>query len=166
VAATSRATVALAGERGLPLLLGMHADDDEKAQALAQWGEHAGGTAPDGDGHVAVGIAHVADTRAEAQRTVRDALPRWLRPGLAGYVRADGAPRPPRDVDAYTDLLCRLHPVGTAEDACERLEATRARTGVERMALMVQTTDDTGRTTATVTALAEAFSSRAVPATG
>jgi len=166
VAATSRATVALAGERRLPLLLGMHADDDEKADAVAHWEEHAGGVVPDGAGHVAVGIAHVADTRAEAQRTVRGALPRWLRPGLDGYVRADGAPRPPRDVEAYTDLLCRLHPVGTVEDARERLEATRARTGVERIALLVQTTDDPGRTTATVTALAEAVSSRAVPATG
>ncbi|WP_328305775.1 LLM class flavin-dependent oxidoreductase [Actinomycetospora sp. NBC_00405] len=166
VAATSPATVAVAGTRRLPLLLGMHAGDDEKAAALAHWTEHAGTADPDPAEHVAVGIAHVADTRVEAQRAVREALPRWLRPGLAGYVRADGAPRTPTDVDAYTDLLCRLHAVGTVDDARERLETTRARTGIDRMALMVQTTGDPGRTTETVTALGELLGSRAAPATG
>jgi alkanesulfonate monooxygenase SsuD/methylene tetrahydromethanopterin reductase-like flavin-dependent oxidoreductase (luciferase family) len=171
VAATSPATVAVAGARRLPLLLGMHAGDDEKAAALAHWEEQADtadpDTAePDRAGHVAVGITHVADTRAEAQQAVRDALPRWLRPGLAGYVRADGTPRPPTDVDAYTDLLCHLHAVGTVDDVRDRLEETRARTGVDRMALMVQTTGDPGRATETVTALGELLSSRAAPATG
>lgn len=166
VAATSPATVALAGSRGLPLLLGMHAGLDEKADAVAGWAEQASGSVTD---HVSVGIAHVADTRTAAQTTVRAALPRWLRPGLAGYVRADGAPCTPRDADEYTDSLCRLHAVGTVEDLREYLETTRERAGVDRVALMVQTTDDPGHTTATVAALGELreeLSSRVAPATG
>jgi alkanesulfonate monooxygenase SsuD/methylene tetrahydromethanopterin reductase-like flavin-dependent oxidoreductase (luciferase family) len=150
VAATSDATVDLAADRGLPLLLGMHADDAERAAMVRRWSDRAG---PAGD-HVAVGIAHVADTRADAVREVREALPTWLGPGLAGHVRADGAPRTLRDPVAYTDLLCRLHPVGSVDDVAARLAETAAATGVEHLALMVQTTDDPARTTATVEALA------------
>ena len=151
VAATSDATVDLAAARRLPLLLGMHADDAERAGMVRRWSDRAG----DAGGHVAVGIAHVADTRAEAVRAVRTALPGWLGPGLAGHTRADGAPRTVRDPVAYTDLLCRLHPVGSAADVAERLAQTAAATGVERLALMVQTTGDPARATATVEALAD-----------
>jgi len=101
-----------------------------------------------------VGIAHVAGTRDAAQREVRAALPTWLGPGLAGHVRADGAPRTLRDPDAYTDLLCRLHPVGTVDDLTERVAETAAATGLEHLALMVQTTGDPARATTTVEALA------------
>jgi alkanesulfonate monooxygenase SsuD/methylene tetrahydromethanopterin reductase-like flavin-dependent oxidoreductase (luciferase family) len=150
VAATSDATVDLAADRGLPLLLGMHADDAERAAMVRRWTARAGYV---GD-HVAVGIAHVADTRADAVREVRAALPTWLGSGLAGHVRADDAPRTLRDPVAYTDLLCRLHPVGSVDDVAERLAETAAATGVARLALMVQTTDDPALTTATVEALA------------
>ncbi|PVY96541.1 alkanesulfonate monooxygenase SsuD/methylene tetrahydromethanopterin reductase-like flavin-dependent oxidoreductase (luciferase family) [Actinomycetospora cinnamomea] len=150
VAATSGATVDLAADRGLPLLLGMHADDTERAAMVRRWDERAGRAGA----HVGVGIAHVADTHAAAQRSVRDALPGWLGPGLAGHVRADGAERTLRDPVAYTDLLCRLHPVGTVDDVAERVAATAAATGLEHLALMVQTTGDPARTTATVEALA------------
>lgn len=150
VAATSDATVDLAADRDLPLLLGMHADDAERAAMVRRWAQRTGHA---GD-HVAVGIAHVADTRARAQREVRAALPTWLGPGLAGHRRADGAPRTLRDPLAYTDLLCALHPVGTVDDLAEHLGRTAAATGVRRLALMVQTTGDPARTTATVEALA------------
>lgn len=169
VAATSRATVELAAARGLPLLLGMHADDTEKATMVDAWSQVAGVR---GD-HVGVGVVHLDADPVRAGATVRAELPRWLRPGLAGYVRHDGAPRPPRDVDAYTELLCRLHPVGTPDDAVDRLAASAAATGIERVALMAQTTGDPRRTTATLEALAGVLprltgelSSRAAPATG
>ena len=48
------------------------------------------------DGHVAVVVAQLADSRVEAQRLLRTRLPRWLGPGLAGYVPVDGRPRPAR----------------------------------------------------------------------
>ncbi len=31
-------------------------------------------------------VAYVADTRAEARRMLKTQLPRWLGPGLAGYI--------------------------------------------------------------------------------
>ncbi|MHA6628716.1 LLM class flavin-dependent oxidoreductase [Pseudonocardia sichuanensis] len=95
VAATSNATVDLAARRGLPLLLlGMHADDTEKAAMIAR---HRAISAIDDTRHVGAGIAYVADTDREALATLRARLPDWLGPGLAGYRRADGAPRRTRD---------------------------------------------------------------------
>ncbi|MEJ2860060.1 LLM class flavin-dependent oxidoreductase [Actinomycetospora flava] len=150
VAATTDATVDLAADRDLPLLLGMHADDAERGGMVRRWDDRAGRAGE----HVGVGIAHVADTRAAARRAVREALPTWLGPGLAGHVRADGAPRALRDPVAYTDLLCSLHPVGTVDDVAEHLARTAAATGLRHLALMVQTTGDPARTTGTVEALA------------
>ena len=54
--------------------------------------------------HVAAVMAYVADTRAEAQDLLRAELPRWLRPGLAGYVPIDDRPRTPRDAKEYADF--------------------------------------------------------------
>uniref|UniRef100_UPI001C5E77D0 LLM class flavin-dependent oxidoreductase n=1 Tax=Nonomuraea rhizosphaerae TaxID=2665663 RepID=UPI001C5E77D0 len=54
VACTSAGTVSLAARRGLPMLLGMHIDDQEKKAMVAAYGNpHA---------HVAAAVAHVADT--------------------------------------------------------------------------------------------------------
>jgi alkanesulfonate monooxygenase SsuD/methylene tetrahydromethanopterin reductase-like flavin-dependent oxidoreductase (luciferase family) len=138
LAVTTRASVALAAARGLPMLLGMHADDAEKAAFVAA---HGGPAA-----HLSAALAYVADTRAEALATIRDALPRWLRPGLAGYRRLDGVPASPRDPVAYTDELCRRHGVGTADDVVEALAGSAARTGIRHVLLMVEGAGDRGRT--------------------
>ncbi len=138
LAVTTRASVALAAGRGLPMLMGMHADEAEKAEFVAA---HGGAAA-----HLSAALAYVADTRAEALATVRDALPRWLRPGLAGYRRLDGAPASPRDPAAYTDELCRRHGVGTADDAVEALAGSAARTGIRHVLLMVEGAGDRRRT--------------------
>lgn len=138
LAVTSPSGVALAASRGLPMLLGMHADDEEKAACVAAYRGSAA--------HMSAALAYVADTRAQALAVIREALPRWLGPGLAGYVRADGAPRPARDVVAYTELLCRLHGVGTPEDAVAALSASAARTGVGHVVLMVEGAGDRART--------------------
>jgi alkanesulfonate monooxygenase SsuD/methylene tetrahydromethanopterin reductase-like flavin-dependent oxidoreductase (luciferase family) len=137
LAVTTRASVSLAAARGLPMLLGMHADDAEKAAFVRGHG---------GSGHMWAALAHVADTRAEALATIRAALPRWLRPGLAGYRRLDGAPTAPRDPIAYTDELCRRHGVGTPDDAVAALSASAARTGIRHVVLMVEGAGDRGRT--------------------
>jgi alkanesulfonate monooxygenase SsuD/methylene tetrahydromethanopterin reductase-like flavin-dependent oxidoreductase (luciferase family) len=131
VAATSTGTVELAAQRRLPLLLGMHADDAEKAAMIEHYG--AADVA-----HISAGIAHVADSDDEATAVVRARLPGWLGPGLAGYRRADGQPHRTRDPHDYTDLLCRLHPVGSPERCRDRLARTAARTGVRHMILMVE----------------------------
>jgi hypothetical protein len=66
---------------------------------------------------LAASLAYVADTQHEALATMRNCLPRWLGPGLGGYRRADGNPHHHRDPHDYTELLCRLHPVGTPNTA-------------------------------------------------
>ena len=149
-AVTSEDGLRAAADRGLPMLLGMHADDEEKAALTARYAQ----LAPDAASrHVSAGIAHVADSTTEAVATVRAALPRWLGPGLAGYRRADGVLRTPRDPDAYTDLLCRLHPVGSPGHCIRTLAATAHRTGVEHLILMVETTGEPARTLETISRL-------------
>ena len=137
VAATSTGTAELAARRGLPMLLGMHADDREKRAMVTHY-ERYGPAA----GHVAAAVAYVADTRAEAQRVLRTAMPRWLGPGLAGYVPVDDRPRRPRDPEEYAALLCRIHPVGTADDCVATLRETAERTRIGHFALLVEGAGD------------------------
>jgi alkanesulfonate monooxygenase SsuD/methylene tetrahydromethanopterin reductase-like flavin-dependent oxidoreductase (luciferase family) len=87
-------------------------------------------------------VAQVGDTRREAQRLLRTQLPRWLGPGLAGYVPVNGQPRATRDPAAYADLLCRIHPVGTAADCAETMTATTQRTGISHLICMVEGSGD------------------------
>ncbi|MEV4838973.1 LLM class flavin-dependent oxidoreductase [Nonomuraea sp. NPDC049486] len=147
VACTSGATAALAADRGLPMLLGMHVGDAEKAAMVSGYARRAEGTghAGAGPGHVAAAVAHVADSTPEAVGELKRAMPAWLEPGLAGYVPVDGRPRPPRDVGAYVDLLTRIHPVGSPELCVERLTRTAEATGVERFLLMVEGAGDKDR---------------------
>src|SRR4051812_22374393 len=137
VACTSDATAELAAARGLPMLLGMHADDEQKRAMVAHYGRYGPAA-----GHLAAGVADVADTRAEARRVLRAAMPRWLGPGLAGYVPVDDRPRRPRDPEEYAALLCRIHPVGTAEDCVATLSETAERTGIRHFALLVEGAGD------------------------
>ncbi len=86
VAATTTGTVELAARRRLPLLLGMYADDDEKAAMVRHYAAVAGGRHVP---HVSAGLARVADSDDEATALIRARLPSWLGPGLVGYRRAD-----------------------------------------------------------------------------
>ncbi|MCP2347461.1 LLM class flavin-dependent oxidoreductase [Nonomuraea roseoviolacea] len=139
VACTSEATLELAARRGLPMLLGMHVDDREKAAAVAAYDGLCPETlCPERDGHVAAAVGHVADSTRQAVRELKEAMPRWLEPGLAGYVPVDGRRRPARDVPAYVDFLTRVHPVGSAERCVEAILATAEATGVRRIVLMVE----------------------------
>jgi alkanesulfonate monooxygenase SsuD/methylene tetrahydromethanopterin reductase-like flavin-dependent oxidoreductase (luciferase family) len=144
VAATTTGTVELAARRRLPLLLGMHADDDEKVAVVRHYTDLVvSGTQPS---HVSAGLAHVADTDDEATAVVQARLPDWLGPGLAGYRRADERPHRTRDPHDYTELLCRIHPVGSPERCRARLARTATRTGVRHMILMVEGCGDQART--------------------
>lgn len=131
VACTSAATAALASERGLPMLLGMHVGDDGRTEMLRSYGR-------DDPGHVAAAVGYVADSTAEAVGELRRSMPAWLGPGLAGYVPVDGRATTRRDVAAYVDFLCATHPVGSADLCVERIERTAARTGLRHMMLMVE----------------------------
>ncbi|PRX49348.1 alkanesulfonate monooxygenase SsuD/methylene tetrahydromethanopterin reductase-like flavin-dependent oxidoreductase (luciferase family) [Prauserella shujinwangii] len=140
VACTSRATVEQAAARGLPMLLGMHAGDDEKAGLVEHYARAAteAGRDPRGVPHVAAVLAQVGEDRRHAEHQLRAAMPGWLADGLRGYVPVDGRPYTPRDPVAYTDLLCSLHPVGSPADCAGRLRESIDRTGIEHVVMLVE----------------------------
>ncbi|GAA4790821.1 LLM class flavin-dependent oxidoreductase [Streptomyces ziwulingensis] len=151
VACTSPASVRLAAERNLPMLLGMHVGDEEKADMVALWGRHARAAGRDpreirGAAHVSAGVCQIADRRTDAAETLQKAMPGWLRQGLGAHLTVDGRARRMRDPLAYTELLCGLHPVGTPRLCADRLAATGERTGISRFALLVEGSGDLAAT--------------------
>ena len=146
VACTSPGTIRLAAERNLPMLLGMHIGDEEKARALRSYTA----TRPSGSsgpvGHLAAGVGYVADSTEAARREMRRTIPEWMGPGLAGYVPLDGQPRAQRDVRKYVDFLCETHPVGSADRCIEVIRRTAETTGLEHLILMVEGSGDRVRT--------------------
>ncbi|MFJ5531191.1 LLM class flavin-dependent oxidoreductase [Streptomyces sp. NPDC093261] len=151
VACTSPASVRLAAERGLPMLLGMHVGDEEKADMVAQWRSCARAAGIDADaiaraGHVSAGVCQIADRRTDAVETLTKAMPGWLKQGLDAHVTVDGRNRTMRDPLAYTELLCGLHPVGTPRLCADRLTATSERTGIRRFALLLEGSGDLAAT--------------------
>lgn len=152
VACTSAATVAVAAQRGLPMLLGMDLDDEAKADMVAQYARLARrhGHDPAGVPHTAAALAQVSPDGAAARALVGARLPAWLETGLAGYVRVDGQPVRTRDPADYTELLCRIHPVGDPATCVRRLAATSARTGIDRFILLVEGAGELAATLANV----------------
>ncbi|MFB7111598.1 LLM class flavin-dependent oxidoreductase [Streptomyces sp. NPDC056190] len=151
VACTSPASVRLAAERGLPMLLGMHIGDEEKAEMVALWQRCARAAGrPDeevrGAAHVSAGVCQIADRRTDAEETLLKAMPGWLKQGLDAHVTVDGRIRGMRDPLEYTELLCGLHPVGTPRLCADRLAATSERTGISRFALFTEGSGDLAAT--------------------
>ncbi|MCK7625744.1 LLM class flavin-dependent oxidoreductase [Streptomyces sp. RS10V-4] len=151
VACTSPASVRLAAARGLPMLLGMHCGDEEKAEMVALWRSAALAAGRDpgevaAAEHVSAGVVQIADDRDAAVETLTKAMPGWLRQGLGAHVTVDGRYRTMRDPLAYTELLCALHPVGPPELCADRLAATSERTGIRRFALLVEGSGDLAAT--------------------
>jgi alkanesulfonate monooxygenase SsuD/methylene tetrahydromethanopterin reductase-like flavin-dependent oxidoreductase (luciferase family) len=125
--------VRLAAARGLPMLLGMHSDDEAKREIVEKYGDS-------GVGHVSTVLCQVADDRETAVRQVRDSMPAWLKAGLDAHVTVDGRPGPRRDPVAYTERLCDIHPVGSPEYCVETLGNSMRRTGVSHVIMMVEAT--------------------------
>ncbi|MFF1482393.1 LLM class flavin-dependent oxidoreductase [Streptomyces sp. NPDC058301] len=151
VACTSPKSVRLAAERGLPMLLGMHCGDEEKAEMVGLWRSHAlaSGVAPEvvaAAPHVSAGVAQIEDNRAQAAETLLKAMPGWLKQGLDAHVTVDGRHRAMRDPVQYTELLCDLHPVGTPRLAADRIAATSEKTGITRFAFLVEGSGDLAAT--------------------
>jgi alkanesulfonate monooxygenase SsuD/methylene tetrahydromethanopterin reductase-like flavin-dependent oxidoreductase (luciferase family) len=153
VAATSAGTVDLAAGRGLPLLLGMHDDDAAKAAMLDRYARGAAdaGREPAGVAHASAHLAYVADTVAAAEQALRRPLASWLA-RTREYVRLDGRPGQ-RDLDAYVAHLLAVHPVGPPRHCVERLTATLAATGTNRLLLMVEGAGDPDLTLANIARL-------------
>ncbi|MFF3211742.1 LLM class flavin-dependent oxidoreductase [Streptomyces sp. NPDC002886] len=147
VACTSPGSVRMAAERGLPMLLGMHCGDEDKAAMVELWRRtaRAAGRSPEA-GHVSAGVCQLADRTADARETLLKAMPGWLKQGLDAHVTVDGRQRAMRDPVAYTELLCDLHPVGTPQLAADRLAATSERTGITRFALLTEGSGDLAST--------------------
>ncbi|MFE7337387.1 LLM class flavin-dependent oxidoreductase [Streptomyces griseus] len=151
VACTSPKSVRLAARQALPMLLGMHCGDEEKAEMVALWRTAAreAGHPPEaveGAAHVSAGVAQIADGSGDATELLVKTMPGWLRQGLDAHVTVDGRHRVMRDPVAYTELLCGLHPVGPPRLAADRLAATAERTGITRFALLVEGTGDLAAT--------------------
>jgi alkanesulfonate monooxygenase SsuD/methylene tetrahydromethanopterin reductase-like flavin-dependent oxidoreductase (luciferase family) len=151
VACTSPGSVRLAAERGLPMLLGMHAGDEEKAEMVGLWRSCAlaAGHRPEAvaaAGHVSVGVVQIEDSRTDAAETLLKAMPGWFQQGLAAHRTYDGRPRTMRDPVGYTELLCSLHPVGPPRLCADRLAATAERTGITRFALLAEGSGDLAAT--------------------
>ncbi|MET9292404.1 LLM class flavin-dependent oxidoreductase [Streptomyces sp. NPDC003077] len=151
LACTSPASVRLAGERGLAMLLGMHCGADDKAEMVALWRSSALAAGHDptrvaAAGHISAGVVQVADAGPDATETLTKAMPGWLRRGLAAHVTVDGRERAMRDPVAYTEMLCGLHPVGTPRLCADRLAALAERTGITRFALLVEGSGDLAAT--------------------
>ncbi|MDX3386668.1 LLM class flavin-dependent oxidoreductase [Streptomyces niveiscabiei] len=151
VACTSPASVRLAAERGLAMLLGMHIGDEEKAEMVSLWRRHARDAGRSREevataGHVSAGVCQIADRRTDAVETLVKSMPGWLRQGLGAHVTVDGRERAMRDPVAYTELLCGIHPVGTPRLCADRLAATSERTGITRFALLVEGSGDLAAT--------------------
>ncbi|MFE2144618.1 LLM class flavin-dependent oxidoreductase [Streptomyces sp. NPDC059456] len=147
VACTSPASVRLAAQRGLPMLLGMHCGDEDKAAMVALYRRTAAaaGHSPDAP-HVSAGVCQLADRTADAREALLKAMPGWLKQGLDAHVTVDGRERAMRDPVTYTELLCDLHPVGTPRLAADRLAATAERTGITRFALLAEGSGDLAAT--------------------
>lgn len=151
VACTSPKSVRTAAENGLPMLLGMHCADQEKADMVALWRSTAlaAGQAPERvreAAHVSAGVVQIADRAEDATETLVKAMPGWLRQGLDAHVTVDGRHRVMRDPVAYTELLCGLHPVGPPRLAADRLAATAEATGITRFALLAEGSGDLAAT--------------------
>ncbi|SCK55290.1 LLM class flavin-dependent oxidoreductase [Streptomyces sp. WMMB 322] len=162
VACTSPASVRLAARRCLPMLLGMHCGDEEKAETVAMWRREArdAGHAREeieqaASLHVSAGVAQVGDSTTEAVESLTKSMPGWFSEGLGAHRTVDGRERTMRDPLGYTELLCRLHPVGTPQLCADRLAATRERTGIDRFALLVEGTGDLASTERNVQRLGE-----------
>ena len=160
VACTSPGTVRLAAERGLPMMLGMHCGDEDKAGMTALWrrtalaaGHSREAVDAAAAGHVSAGVVQIADTRQDAEEALLKAMPGWLQQGLAAHRTHDGSPRAMRDPRAYTELLCSLHPVGTPRLCADRLAATAETTGITRFALLAEGSGDLDATLANVARL-------------
>jgi alkanesulfonate monooxygenase SsuD/methylene tetrahydromethanopterin reductase-like flavin-dependent oxidoreductase (luciferase family) len=140
VACTSRSTVEMAAERGLPMLLGMHIGDEEKADMVRQYATAAcsAGRDPDAVSHTSAIVAQVADDDRQARDELRASVPGWIGPGIAAYVPVDDRPPPHRDPVAYTELLCELHPVGSPAYCVDRLLASAEATGIRHVLMLVE----------------------------
>jgi len=138
VAATGEGTARLAGRLGLPLLLGMHAPDEDHVSLLAAWRREAEaqGFDPEGAEHASTHLAQVVEGPGTVGR-LRSSLTELLTRGVGQYVSLKPGHRQ-RDHAAYVDWMIERHAVGSAEHVAQRLAESAEKTGVARQLLLVE----------------------------
>jgi alkanesulfonate monooxygenase SsuD/methylene tetrahydromethanopterin reductase-like flavin-dependent oxidoreductase (luciferase family) len=158
VAATGEGTARLAGRFGLPLLLGMHAPDDDHVALINTWRHEAeaAGFDPDAAEHVSTHLAQIADKPGTVDR-LRASLTELLTRGVGQYVSLKPG-RGSRDHAAYVDWMIERHAVGPADHVAERLAASTEKTGVRRQLLMVEGIGDPDAVGDNIAALGSALS--------
>ncbi|WP_051325416.1 LLM class flavin-dependent oxidoreductase [Glycomyces tenuis] len=163
MAATSEGTARLAARLGLPLLLGMHAADEDHAALIGAWRHEAEahGFDPDRAEHVSTHLAQIGGP-AEAER-LRGSLTELLTRGVGQYVSLRPG-RAERDHAAYVDWMIGRHAVGPPEHVAERLAASAEKTGVARQLLLVEGLGEPEAVRENIAALGEALSTAAPPA--
>jgi alkanesulfonate monooxygenase SsuD/methylene tetrahydromethanopterin reductase-like flavin-dependent oxidoreductase (luciferase family) len=161
VAATGEGTARLAGRLGLPLLLGMHAPDEDHLALIRAWNEEAAaaGFEPEAAEHVSTHLAQIADRPAAVDR-LRASLTELLTRGVGQYVSLKPGRRA-RDHAAYVDWMIGRHAVGTAAHVAERLAASAEATGVRRQLLLVEGAGDPEAVGDNIAALGAALTGRA-----
>jgi alkanesulfonate monooxygenase SsuD/methylene tetrahydromethanopterin reductase-like flavin-dependent oxidoreductase (luciferase family) len=158
VAATGEGTARLAGRFGLPLLLGMHAPDDDHMALINAWRHEAEATGfdPDAAEHVSTHLAQIADGPGTVDR-LRASLTELLTRGVGQYVSLKPG-RGSRDHASYVDWMIERHAVGPADHVAERLAVSAEKTGVRRQLLMVEGIGDPDAVGDNIAALGSALS--------
>lgn len=148
VACHSGNTIEVAAQRGLPMLLFLHLDDDAKLALLTRYNEIAEqhGHDPSRIEHIWAVVGYVADSQAEAQQVVSTTLPPWLKESAQAYqfLRPEDSQR--EDVEAFLQMILHHHPIGTPEFCVERLATTMERTGLQQVMVVLETPADRQRT--------------------
>ncbi|MET2715122.1 LLM class flavin-dependent oxidoreductase [Streptomyces harbinensis] len=129
VAGGSAATISMAAERGLPLLLFFDKDAEAKAEMIALHRKHAvaAGHPASGYDHAFALFAHVTDDGDEAERLMRDRARHLVESAqLARFMT--GAPRKPGSaaqraaaIDSVAEGLLDTQPVGGVETCVDRI---------------------------------------------
>ncbi len=155
IAATSAATVDVAAQRGLPLLLGVHTTDTEKAAMVHRWRRVAVEHGHDADAveHAAVYLAFADDDDDRAASRLRGPMTEWLSTGVGDYRRVDGT-KGSADQSAYVDRLIETHLVGNPARSARRLRTSMQAGGVGRALLMVEGAASPDEVEANITRLA------------
>ncbi|MEU4654019.1 LLM class flavin-dependent oxidoreductase [Streptomyces sp. NPDC023723] len=161
VAAGSPASIELAADRGLPLMLFFDKNAAAKAEMLARYARRARGNGRPrpADGHAFAVFTRVTDSAERAARLMRDrarfvlALNRH-RAALPGLSLPAPPPVTAEHIGALADRILATHPVGPEETCVARLVDHIGTSGCTRVMCQVEGPEETDQTLAQLERLA------------
>lgn len=134
VAATSEGNMELAAARRLPMLFFFHQAASDQAKLIARHAALCGDDAAEFR-HGAAVLAHVTETRAEAERVVHDVIVPFFAAATAEYVLLDESANRHRAPEAMAEMFLRDHAIGPVELCVERLVRLARDGGARRLLL-------------------------------